>query len=90
VDQGSLWHLTRESRLLGTRSSLTPLLLDHQLGDLHPFSSPSCSSDKPAHGVSYKVEERAPYLGERRAWIGNANWKALDRTTVETLVGGKV
>ena len=39
---------------------------------------------------SYKVEERAPYLGETRAWIGDATWKGLDRATVEMLVGGKV
>jgi hypothetical protein len=39
---------------------------------------------------SYKVEERAPYLGENRAWIGDATWKRLDRATVEVLVGGKV
>jgi hypothetical protein len=39
---------------------------------------------------SYKVEERAPYLGERRAWIGEPTWKTLDRASVEALVGGKV
>jgi hypothetical protein len=39
---------------------------------------------------SYKVTERAPYLRETRAWIGDATWKRLDRTTVETLLGGKV
>ncbi len=39
---------------------------------------------------SYEIEERAPYLGETRARIGGATWKRLDRTTVETLVGGKV
>ena len=39
---------------------------------------------------SYKVEERAPYLGEARAWIGDATRKGLDRATVEVLVGGKV
>jgi hypothetical protein len=39
---------------------------------------------------SYKVGERAPYLGETRAWIRDATWKPLDRTTVEVLVGGKV
>ena len=39
---------------------------------------------------SFKVEERAPYPGESRAWIGDATWKRLDRATVETLVGGKV
>ncbi len=36
---------------------------------------------------SYEVQERAPYLGETRAWIGGATWKRLDRTTVEVLVG---
>jgi hypothetical protein len=30
----------------------------------------------------YEVTERAPYLGETRAWIGTATWKRLDRTTV--------
>jgi hypothetical protein len=39
---------------------------------------------------SYEVEERAPYLGETRARIGGANWKHLDRGTVEVLVGEKV
>ena len=39
---------------------------------------------------SYEVVERAPYLGERRAWIGDATWKPLDRASVEVLVGGKV
>jgi hypothetical protein len=39
---------------------------------------------------SYEVVERAPYLGETRAWIGDATWKRLDRTAVELLVGGKV
>jgi hypothetical protein len=39
---------------------------------------------------SYYVVERAPYLGETRAWIGDATWKTLDRTAVELLVGGKV
>jgi len=39
---------------------------------------------------SYEVTERAPYLGETRAWIGEATWKSLDRGTVEVLVGGKV
>ena len=38
----------------------------------------------------YEVIERAPYLGETRAWIGEPTWKPLDRTTVEVLVGGKV
>jgi hypothetical protein len=39
---------------------------------------------------SYEVVERAPYLEETRAWIGDATWKRLHRTTVEVLVGGKV
>jgi hypothetical protein len=39
---------------------------------------------------SYKVKERAPYLGKTRAWIGDATWKRLDRAAVEVLVGGKV
>ena len=39
---------------------------------------------------SYEVAERAPYLGQTRAWIGGPTWKALDRAAVEVLVGGKV
>jgi hypothetical protein len=39
---------------------------------------------------SLEVVERAPYLGETRAWIGDATWKPLDRSTVEVLVDGKV
>ena len=39
---------------------------------------------------SYEVVERAPYLGEMRAWIGDATWKPLDRATVEVLGGAKV
>jgi hypothetical protein len=39
---------------------------------------------------SYEVTERAPYLGETRAWIGDAIWKRLDRASVEVLVGGKL
>jgi hypothetical protein len=39
---------------------------------------------------SYEVTERAPYLGETRAWIGEATWKTQDRIVVELLVGGKV
>jgi hypothetical protein len=39
---------------------------------------------------SYEVVERTPYLGETRAWIGDAIWKPLDRATVEGLVGRKV
>jgi hypothetical protein len=40
--------------------------------------------------TSYEVTERAPYLGETRAWIGEPAWKALDRASVEVLVGRKV
>jgi hypothetical protein len=39
---------------------------------------------------SYEVVERAPYLGETTAWVGDATWKPLDRASVEVLVGGKV
>jgi hypothetical protein len=39
---------------------------------------------------NYKVVERAPYLGETRAWIGDATWKRLDRAAVEALVSRKV
>jgi len=39
---------------------------------------------------SYEVIERAPYLGETRAWIGEQTWKPLDRASVAILVGGKV
>src|SRR5829696_5868407 len=39
---------------------------------------------------SYKVEERTPYLGETRAWIRDATWKRLDRTSVVILVRGEV
>jgi hypothetical protein len=39
---------------------------------------------------SYKVEERAPSLGEMRAWIADATWKTLDRASVAILVGGEV
>jgi hypothetical protein len=39
---------------------------------------------------SYKVEERAPYLGETRARTGAATWKRIDRVSVEVLVDGKV
>jgi len=39
---------------------------------------------------SYEVVVRAPYLGETRAWIGDATWKTLDRAAVELLVEGKV
>jgi hypothetical protein len=40
--------------------------------------------------ASYEVTERAPYLGETRAWVGDATWKTLDRTAVELLIGGKI
>jgi len=39
---------------------------------------------------SYEVTERAPYLGETRARIGDATWNSLDRATVEVLVEGKL
>src|SRR5215203_3688697 len=39
---------------------------------------------------SYEVTERAPYLEETRQWIGEATWKALNRTSVEVLLGAKV
>ncbi len=39
---------------------------------------------------SYEVTERAPYLGETRARIGDATWKSLDRESVEILIGEKV
>jgi hypothetical protein len=39
---------------------------------------------------SYEITQRTPYLGETRAWTGDATWKSLDRTTVELLVGEKV
>jgi hypothetical protein len=39
---------------------------------------------------NYEVVERAPYLGETRAWIGDATWKPLDRAAVELLVGENV
>ena len=38
----------------------------------------------------HEVIERAPYLGETRAWIGEATWKTLDRASVAILVGGEV
>jgi len=38
----------------------------------------------------YEATERAPYLGETRARIGDATWELLDRTSVELLVGAKV
>ena len=39
---------------------------------------------------SYEVTERAPYLGEARAWIEEPAWKPLDRASVEVLVGARV
>jgi hypothetical protein len=39
---------------------------------------------------SYEVEERVPYFGKTRAWIGDATWKTLDRASVAVLVGGQV
>jgi hypothetical protein len=37
---------------------------------------------------SYEITERAPYLGEGRLSIGRPTWKALERASVETLIGG--
>jgi hypothetical protein len=39
---------------------------------------------------SYRVEERAAYLGGMKARIGDATWKRLDRASVEMLVEGEV
>lgn len=39
---------------------------------------------------SYEVEDLGSYLGEERKRIGSPSWKALDRETVEALVGGTV
>ena len=39
---------------------------------------------------SYEVLEKASYLGETRAWIGDATWKTLYRASVAILVGGEV
>ena len=39
---------------------------------------------------SYEVAERGAYVGETRAWTGNATWKPLDRASVEVLVKGEV
>ena len=39
---------------------------------------------------NYEVTERAPYLGETRARIGEATWKPLDLASVEVLVDAKV
>ncbi len=37
---------------------------------------------------SYEItERRAPYLGDRAVQIGSPTWKALDRGSVETLIG---
>ena len=44
-------------------------------------------TSEPVVFSSYKVEERAPYLGERRAWIGDATWKPLDPASVKASVG---
>jgi hypothetical protein len=43
-----------------------------------------------AHRPKRVRELRAPYLGETRAWLGEATWKALARTSVEVLVDAKV
>jgi hypothetical protein len=39
--------------------------------------------------TSYEVTERAPYLGQTKAWLEEPTWKPLDRASVEVLVGGK-
>jgi hypothetical protein len=39
---------------------------------------------------TYEVTERAPYLEETRARIGDATWKSLDPISVEVLVDAKV
>ncbi len=39
---------------------------------------------------SYEIIERASYLGETRAWIGDATRKTLDRASVAILAGGEV
>jgi hypothetical protein len=36
---------------------------------------------------SHEVKERVPYLGETRLTKGEPVWKALDRESVEALVG---
>jgi len=37
---------------------------------------------------SYEITERAPYLGEGRLSIGRPTWTALERASVEALIGG--
>ena len=39
---------------------------------------------------SYEVQERAPYLGESTREVGEPRWAALDRQSVEVLVGQRV
>jgi hypothetical protein len=39
---------------------------------------------------SHEVKEKAPYLGETRLTLGEPVWKALDRESVEALVGAEV
>jgi len=56
----------------------------------HQRVSAGTSPEHSATISSYEVIERAPYLGEMRAWTGDATWKRLDRATVEVLVSGKV
>jgi hypothetical protein len=34
--------------------------------------------------------EKAPYLGETKAWLEEPTWKPLDRASVEVMVEGKV
>ena len=69
-----------------TSSALTPPLGANSLAEPTAFRSRTSR----VVFSSYKVEERAPYLGETRAWIGDATWKRLDRATVEALIRQKV
>ena len=39
---------------------------------------------------SYEVEDLGRYMGEERKRIGEPSWKALDRASVEALVGESV
>lgn len=40
--------------------------------------------------ASYEVEDFGSYMGEERKRIGEPSWKALDRASVEALVGEDV
>jgi hypothetical protein len=51
----------------------------------------ACTSlGTPGGGPNLDTAAPVPYLGETRAWKGDATWKRLDRASVEVLVGGKV